>query len=205
MTVKRLIAAARTPGYRRSVLIRRFVAVCLLAAAVISAVTSRNREPEVVVFARDVAAGAVIAPEDVALRRLPAKAVPDRALTSTSEAEDAILAAGAAAGEIVTTTRLVGPDLTRSLVASGAVEDVTLVPVALAEPDIVPVLHHGAAVSVISVEDTGAPRTIATGARVVVAGQPDETVLLLLPRHAAAEVAAASLSAPLTVVLEATG
>ncbi|SDS30155.1 SAF domain-containing protein [Corynebacterium timonense] len=199
----KLVHELRTPSHRRSVLIRRVLALALVVAAVFSAASTRAREPEVLVFARDVAAGTVVSSEDVELRRLPASAVPATALGAVADAEGTTLAAGAAAGEVVTHTRLVGPELSRSLAPEG---DYTMVPVVLAEPEIVPLLHHGAHVRVITLApETGAAVTVASGARVVLASTEaaEPSVLLLLRAEEAAAVAASSLAAPLTVVLEA--
>ncbi|WJY67627.1 SAF domain-containing protein [Corynebacterium auris] len=198
----KLLDALCTPSHRRSVLVRRAAALILVAAAALSAAASRAGEPAVLVFARDVAAGTVLESGDVEVRRMPPGAVPAGALTDPGEAENKTLAAAAAAGEVVTATRLVGPELSRSLAPDG---DYTMVPVVLAEPEIIPLLHHGAHVRVITLAaETGAPVTVAAGARVVVAAkETDEpSVLLLLRADEAAAVAAASLAAPLTVVLE---
>lgn len=212
----RFVEILRTPGHRRSTLLRRALALVLLAAGIGSAVVSRTGDPEVAVFARDVAAGAVLGPGDTEMRRMPPGAVPSNALTSVEDAEGKILAAGASAGEVATSTRLVGPDLAGSLVPPDARGEAhTMVPVVLAEPDIIPMLHHGARVRVITVaKESALPVTVAEGGRVVVAGAAgaggnrgaeqvsEATVLLLLRDSQAAAVAAASLSAPLTVVLE---
>ena len=79
-----------------------------------------------------------------------------------------------------------------------------MVPVKLADPDIIPMLHHGTRVSVVTAGD-GTPQTVAESGTVVIAGAPGEedssSVLLLLRHSDAATVAAASLSSPLAVVL----
>lgn len=196
------------PGYRRGLAIRRVAAGALILVATFHTLSSRNADPLVLVFTQHAEAGQVLGASHVELRRFPAHAVPDNALREVDAAVDQILAAPASAGEVVTSTRLVGPDLTRELAAGATAEDVALVPVALAEPDIIPMLHHGATVNVVTVSETseGAqPATIAAGGRVVVAGAEEGTVMLLLPTQQAAAVAAASLSTPLTVVLSGSG
>ena len=75
-------------------------------------------------------------------------------------------------------------------------ETFSMVPVPVAEPDIVPMLHHGARVDVVG----QGPRVVASGGRVVTTGEGD-AVLVLLRQDQAAAVAAASLSEPLTLVL----
>ena len=195
-----------TPGYRRSVFIRRVAAGVLIALAVLIAVTGRTvDDPRVVVFARDVAPGAVLTESDVELRAVPADIIPAHALTDRAAAQGQVVAAAASAGEILTTTRITGPDLVSSLVDGNNPDDYTLVPVKLAEPDIIPMLHHGDEISVVTAEEEGAV-TIATQGTVVSAGGDGESagnaaVLLLLLNEDAARVAAASLSLPITVVL----
>ena len=71
-----------------------------------------------------------------------------------------------------------------------------MVPVPLAEPDILPMLHHGAEVDVVG----QGPRVVAKNGIVVTSGEGD-AVLVLLRQGEAAAVAAASLSEPLTLVL----
>ena len=192
----------RTPGYRRSVLLRRALAAALVCAAGLSALLNASRaDPLVVTFARPVAAGARVTDEDLQLQRVPERVVPEGALREQSLASGHILAAGAAPGEVVTSTRLVGPDLVSELIAAEPEgEPFTMVPVALAEPDILPMLHHGAVVDVIA----EGPTTVASGGRIVTVGE-EGTVLVLMRRSQASAVAAASLSMPLAVVLASAG
>lgn len=195
------IELLRTPGYRRAVLLRRVAAAVLVLCAGMSALASRSSsDPRVAVFTRDVRPGDVVSAQDVELRPLPEEFAPASSLSSIEEADGQIVASHASSGEVVTSTRLIGPDLTRALVGDDAA-DFTLVPVKLAEPDIMPMLHHGDRVSVITAGD-GVPRTIADSGTVVVASEDDSSSVLLLLRHDdAAAVAAASLSSPLAVVI----
>ena len=63
----------RSPGYRRSVLIRRAIAVFLVVAAVVHVLIDASRsDPPALTFARDVAPGTVLTSDDLELRRLPA-------------------------------------------------------------------------------------------------------------------------------------
>lgn len=198
----KLIETLREPGYRRAVVLRRAAAATLLAAAALHALAGRASDPLVATFASPASAGDVLDEVDVELRRVPESAVPENAVRDPAEAVSQIVASPASAGEVITTTRLVGPDLARELVGDDAAEPYGMVPVALAEPDIIPMLRHGATVSVVTTAADGAqPATIATGGRVVLTGAEEGTVMLLLPNSQAAAVAAASLSSPLTVVL----
>lgn len=240
--LERLRDLATTPGYRRSQALRRTAAALLITAAVASALIDRaGADPGVVVFTRDVAAGETLTSGDVTIQRLPEEVTPAGALGSLGEVEEQVVASAAAAGEVVTSTRLLGPDLVSSLVAARAASDsgagaadpssYTLVPVKLAEPDIIPMLRHGDEVSVVTPDPgsdhhdesaTPAAQTIATGGTVVIAGSEHGNdsggggnsgsggqsigshsggVLLLLRNDDATSVAAASLTSPLALVL----
>lgn len=200
----------RTPGHRRSVLLRRVMAAVLLVTAAASALASTREQPRVVVMARDVAAGETLAPGDVSVARVPSSALP--ATTLGNNPEDAVgrvLVAAASAGEILTTTRLLSSDL----VADFGMDNGHLIPLTLAEPEISRNLHHGDTVNIVGTVEDGpdgtAPAggtTIARGARVVSVGTGGDdartqSLLVALPAEAAEEVAAASLAQPLTVVI----
>ena len=155
-------------------------------------------DPLTTTFSRSVDAGAVLTEADVTTIRLPPEIVPEGALSDPALAIGQILAAGAAQGEVVTSTRLVGPDLVAQLVDGEPDGDpFTMVPLPLAEPDILPMLSHGARVDVVA----EGPAVIATGGRIVTVSD-NGTVLVLLRQQEAATVAAASLAQPLTVVLK---
>ena len=200
MDVSKHFDQLRTPGYRRSVAIRRAVAIALVAVAAAQLLLGAAREdPAVLVFAREVAPGVALTTDDVELRRLPHTAVPEGALRDAALVDGQLLAAAAAPGEVVTTTRLVGPDLAAALVADEPEgEPFSMVPVPVAEADVIPLLTHGARVDVVG----QGPRTVATGGRVVTASEKG-TVLVLLRQSDAEQVAASSLSEPLTLVLSA--
>ena len=103
MQISARMEQLRTPGYRRSVLIRRAAAVILVVAAVAQVLVDASRsDPPTLTFARDIAPGTVLTAEDVEMRRLPAEAVPDTALGEVALAEGQMLAAAAARGEVVT-------------------------------------------------------------------------------------------------------
>lgn len=200
----------RTPGHRRSVLLRRVMAAVLLVTAAASALASTREQPRVVVMARDVAAGETLALGDVSVARVPSSALPATALGNNPEdAVGRVLVAAASAGEILTTTRLLSSDL----VADFGMDNGHLIPLTLAEPEISRNLHHGDTVNIVgTVEDRPdgtAPAggtTIARGARVVSVGTGGDdartqSLLVALPAEAAEDVAAASLAQPLTVVI----
>lgn len=200
-----------TPGWHRSLFIRRGLATALLALAALLFTRSLfSTDPQVMVFTTDIPAGAIISATDVELRAIPAELVPATALGDTAEVEGRISASTITAGEIVTTPRFVGNELIASFVTKGtedpSSEELNMVPLKLADPSIIPLLHHGDAISVVSQDpNTGLPHTIAAGARVILAGEANtsdpSTLLIALPETAARLVAAASLNSPLAVVL----
>ena len=209
----RLVDTLRTPGHRRGVLVRRAIAVALLIAALASALSAAKELPRVPVFSRDLPAGAELALADVDLARLPASSIPDSTLTEKpEELSGRVITAAANKGEVITGARLLGEDLVSSLVGGTGAEAGRMIPVKLAEPDIIPHLHHGDTVDVVTAVEAGAAaatptaRVIASGGRVVSTSSPEgeassSTVLLALPQAHANDVAAASLSQPLTVVI----
>ncbi|MCG7455355.1 SAF domain-containing protein [Corynebacterium tuberculostearicum] len=218
----RLVSTLRTPGHRRGVVVRRAIAVALLIAALASALSAAKELPRVPVFSRDLPAGAELALADVDLARLPASSIPDSAVAAKpEELTGRVITAAAGKGEVVTDARLLGEDLVSSLVGGSEAAAARMIPVKLAEPDIIPHLHHGDTVDVVTAVDAAsspsdvgegeaptAPtaRVIATGGRVVSTSSAEgeassSTVLLALPHDHANDVAAASLSQPLTVVI----
>lgn len=209
----RLVNTLRTPGHRRGVVVRRAIAVALLIAALASALSAAKELPRVPVFSRDLPAGAELALADVDLARLPASSIPDSALTAKPEdLSGRVITAAANKGEVITDARLLGEDLVSSLVGGTGAEAGRMIPVKLAEPDIIPHLHHGDTVDVVTAVEaraaaaTPTARVIASGGRVVSTSSPEgeassSTVLLALPQDHANDVAAASLSQPLTVVI----
>lgn len=204
-----------TPGWRRSLLLRRAAALVLLAAAVVTALRSAGVEdPQVVVFVRDVAAGRAVTADDVELRAVPPEFVPAGALTSAEEVGGRVVVAAAGVGEVATDSRFLGATLTAELVSGSPVqrpdEPANMVPLKLAEPEILPLLHHGDTVTIVThAGETGEPEVVAAGGRVILASMEEETagsgapgtVLVALPESDARAVAAAALSTPLAVVL----
>ena len=217
-----LVSTLRTPGHRRGVVVRRAIAVALLIAALASALSAAKELPRVPVFSRDLPAGAELALADVDLARLPSSSIPDSAVAAKpEELTGRVITAAAGKGEVITDARLLGEELVSSLVGGSEDAAARMIPVKLAEPDIIPHLHHGDTVDVVTAVDAAsspsdvgegeaptAPtaRVIATGGRVVSTSSAEgeassSTVLLALPHDHANDVAAASLSQPLTVVI----
>ena len=245
---QRLHFALSTPGHARSVVFRRTVALILVCAAGIAALSALREHPAVYIFAREVAAGTVLTDADISTRRIPAAVVPATALRPEGiagavaptpadpwgdehlAAADAavigrVVLAAASAGEIITQSRLLGQHSVGGLLPEST-QRAHLVPLRLAQPDILSLLHHGDTVDVITAAreephqgeigfgeaepdlgESTSSITIARGARVVLTTIATEgssrasTILIALPQAEAAAVAAASLSLPLTVVI----
>ena len=60
MEAKTILRSIRTPGHRRSLLVRRVLAAVLIIGAGLSALHARRELPQAVVFARDVPAGSAL-------------------------------------------------------------------------------------------------------------------------------------------------
>lgn len=208
----------KTPGYARAQFIRRLISAVLICAAVAVAIGGLRDNPEVAVFSRDIDAGQVLTAEDVHTIRVPQEVIPAaEALRTPDEAIGRVVAAPATSGEIITHVRLIGEELTSFLVPNGH-----MVPLKLAEPDVVSLLHHGDTVNVVTSQelpgqpDLIQPLVIAEGARVIATSadisaggnassatgaRAPATVLIALPAEQAQRVASASISQALTVVI----
>lgn len=197
-----------TPGWRRTLFIRRFLAALLFAtAALLGTQSMLSSDPQVVVMQRDVPAGTEITAADVGLAAIPDALVPQNALSDPTHAIGLIAASSLSSGEIATTPRFLGTDLINSFVGNVInnfpEEEVNMVPLKLADPSVIPLLHHGDTISVVSQDPiSGKAHTIAAGGKVIlVSDQDPATILIALPKSIAEEVAATSLTSPLAVVL----
>lgn len=197
----------RTPGWRRSLLLRRLAALVLLLLAAVSALhNARDTGPHALVVARDIAAGESVTASDFVIAGVPTHLLPEGALSDSSELEGRVAATTLQVGMVPTDLNFIGHALLAELVPEPAGEPVNLVPLKLAEPEIIPLLRHGDTVTVISHRaEATEPEVVATGARVVLAeegeGRDPATVLIALPESAARQVAATALYSPLAVVL----
>lgn len=198
----------RTPGWRRALILRRWGAsVLLLCAGALLISSLRSSDPEVLVLARDVPAGMAVTEADLQLDPVPAELIPDTALFLKEDVVGRIAASTLSAGEIATGPRFVGNELLASSMTNvtdtAEGEQINMVPLTLADPSVIPLLLHGDTISVLThAPETGLPHTIAAGGRVILAGETaSSTILIALPRSAAEQVAAASISSPLAVVL----
>jgi pilus assembly protein CpaB len=208
----RIITTVRGGGWSRPIVLRRAVAGLLVTLAAVLALRPEPGTVTVLVAAHDLAPGRTLTEADVSPLAMPAGVVPMGAITAAGELTGRVLASAARAGEPITDVRLAGPELT-ALQAPGV--DAATVPVRLSDPGIAELLHPGSTVDVVSVGDRdAAPTVLAERATVVtVLDEPRQTlgnagrsqrgrlVVVVLPRHAATGVAAASLSQPLTITL----
>ncbi|MFP7366513.1 SAF domain-containing protein [Corynebacterium callunae] len=197
-----------TPGWRRTLFIRRFIAALLVAtAALVTAHSLLSTDPQVVIIQREVPAGSAITAADIELASVPESFVPDNALVDPEAVIGLVAASTLSTGEIATSPRFLGAELTNSLVGNVSKnfpeEEVNMVPLKLADPSVIPLLHHGDTISVVSqVPESGQARTIAAGGKVILVSEAEQsTILIALPKSIAEEVAATSLTSPLAVVL----
>jgi Flp pilus assembly protein CpaB len=206
--------ALRTPGWRRTMLVRRAAALLLALLALALALRppdAASRSP-VLVAARDLPSGTALAPTDLTLTTWPGELVPIGVLRVPADADGRVLAGAARAGEPITDVRLAGPDAAGRL--AGRPGDAA-VPVRLADPEVARLLGPGSRVDVVTPSADGdRPVVLATDAAVltVVAAEADvgaghgqgsrgRLVLVALPRADAARVASAALSEQVAVTL----
>ncbi|MCG7252530.1 SAF domain-containing protein [Corynebacterium pseudodiphtheriticum] len=168
----RLFHQLRTPGHQRSVLLRRILAMLLVCAAAILALHSRSNDPKVVVFTGALEAGQMITINDIELQERPESYTPEGAFTATEDVLGTVAVSAAQPGEVVTSARFISSELTATLVhgknsdeitgeKSGepGLESVHMVPISLADPEIIPLLNHGDTVSVITEDASGNSQT----------------------------------------------
>jgi Flp pilus assembly protein CpaB len=210
-------ASVRRALARHHRLLAAGLAAGSLAAALSVLAPTPAATVDVVVAARDLGPGATLRDDDLRLVALPEAAVPDGAATRPAALVGAAVAGAVRRGELLTDVRLVGPGLLRGAVGMVAV------PVRLAEDGVAALVSAGDVVDVVAasapdpvaVAGSAASATPAAAvpARVVaraahVLAVPEEQsvaggtlVLLAVSPRAATDLAAASVSARLSVVL----
>jgi len=192
---------------RRTVLRRRRLLAVLCTVGAVAAGLRATAPPspptvDVLVAARDLPAGAVLAPDDLMNVALPPDTVPGGVLTDSGDATGAILAAAVRAGEPVTDVRLVGPGLADA--ATGTVA----VPVRLSDAAQVGLLEVGDAIDLLAT-DPEARSTETVASDVLVLAVPDvkqdapdaitgRLVVLGIPVPTVADVTAAAVTAFVT-------
>jgi len=185
---------------------RALLAAGLAAAAVASGLSAvvPAAAPTVPVLtaARDLDAGAVLAPDDLVAAALPAALAPSGALAEVETAAGRVVAGPVRRGEALTDVRLLGPGL---LPQGGQVA----VPVRLAEPATGALVQAGDVVDVLSADPEGGElaRVVASG--LLVLSVPDLSdaagegalVVLAASRSTAARLAAAAVTGRLSVAV----
>lgn len=206
------------PG-ARPLLLRRVLAGALLVLATCLALrpaaspasSAAPSRASIVVAARDLAPGTVLAADDVAVRSFPDDDVPSGALHEGG-ASGRTLAGAVRAGEPLTDVRFVGAANTR---ASIDTPGTVAVAVRLSDPGVASLLRPGTRVDVIAANPASDGGGAANRAEVIVGnvtvitvrdsqdgrGVDGKLVVLALPREAAPRVAAASLDGAVTVAL----
>jgi Flp pilus assembly protein CpaB len=186
----RLTRARR--AVRRVVLARRrpLAALCLAVAVVAGLHAVRPPAPATVtvtVAARDLVSGTVLSPADLEIRRYPAAVAPPG---TAATAVGRTLAAPVRAGEPVTDVRLVSPAL------GAGYPGRVVVPVRIADGDVVALLRVGDRVDVLAADPRrGVAKTVAVDVPVVALPSPAP----------AADAGAAPLPGRLVVVAAAPG
>ncbi len=199
---------ALRPGWTRSLALRRGLAVTLVGAACVVAVTGAGDDGEAVVLvaAHDLVPGHVVGNGDFRPLGVARATVPSGAITDTGLAAGRTVTGRVRAGEILTDTRLLSSRLPADLTGDA---DARLVPVRLSDQAVTALLRPGDVVDVL----TDSADVLARRAVVALhadGGSPDGTlggrstvspVLLAMDAASAHRVAAAGLDSALAVVL----
>jgi Flp pilus assembly protein CpaB len=205
--LSRLLAAR--PDWWRTLAARRIAAGALVIVAAVVALRSdpQGDRTEIVVAARDLAAGVELTADDVRLENRTAATVPDGAQSDVDAVVGATLAGPARRGEVLTDVRVLGPRLAESV----AGPDTRIVPLPLADSAVLDLVRPGDVVDVLaagSESDADArPQLVATNAVVVLVSEKpkgagngsDRVVLVAVGAHTANEVAAAALLQTVTL------
>jgi pilus assembly protein CpaB len=167
----RLRRAPADPGWvplrRRGPTVRRWLSAGAVAGAVAVGLTVVAPDPPtgalVVAAAREVPAGAALQATDLRLVERPARDLPASSVGDLASLVGRVLAAPLTGGELVTTSRLVGPGL-----LTGRPPGDVAAPVRLADAQAAELLAPGSRVDVlVAVEDAASARTVARGATVL--------------------------------------
>lgn len=205
--------------YRRSI---AFVMAFLGVLLGLGAIKERPPSWDAVVFVRDLPAGAVLTPADLRTVAITTEVRPATALVDLTQLEQAVLAAPVSAGELVLTTRIVGPGL-----LSGAPPDHVAMPITLDDVSGYGFLRTGDVVDVLAAprsagidgSATAPAVTVAQGARVLAipgegsadpgsllsgeagASAGSKAVLIGVPADVAGAVAGAATASHLSLVV----
>lgn len=193
---------------------RRLLAAGLAAAAVACALTAVQpaaaETVPVLVAVHDLPAGSTVGGGDVRTAAYPSAAVPAGVLRAPAQATGRVLAGAVRTGEALTDVRFVG----RALLAALGGDDLVATPVRIADAEAVRILQPGDLVDVLAATPPGAGDAattppagpVAEAVRVIAVPVSDEAgdgalVLLATDRDTAARLAAAAVTARLSVTL----
>lgn len=207
------------PGWIRAVMIRRGAALALVMTALVLTVVEHRSAGahSVVVAAHDLMPGHRVTATDLRVQEVPRELIPTGTLRMRADAVGRLATGRIRAGEIVTDTRLLSPQLPAQL---SGLSDARLVPVHLADQTTADLLREGDVVDVLAAttaaDEPGAthrPAVLARDAVVALtSGEPSTNslttsrsaprpVLLAMAEAAAHRVASAGLDASLAVVV----
>jgi len=190
---------------------RRLLAAGLAAAAVTVALNSLAPEPPattpVVVAASDLHGGAVLAADDLLVRRMLPHTAPAGAAATPDPVLGRILAAPVRAGEPITDVRVVHAPL-----AAGYGDNLVAAPVRIADADAVALVRVGDTLDVLAPDPTGERPTSVVVQRAPVAALPEPAdgatagtagalVVLAVSRADAARLARHAVIGPLMITL----
>lgn len=193
---------------------RRLLAAGLVAVAVALAISELAPAPPptvaVLAAARDLPAGARLAPADLVEVRLPPAAVPVGALRARADATGRTLAGPARRGETLTDSRLVGAALLAAHAPAGA--DLVAAPVRIADAGAVALLRPGDRVDVLAAatreDGPSAARVVAAAVPVLTVPRASDAayaegglVVLATTSATAATLARAAVTSRLSVTL----
>lgn len=185
---------------------RRLVAAACAAVAVyaiLTVVTTPEGDTRVVVAARGIAGGSVVQAADLTTLLLPARAVPEGALTAAAEVVGQTVVAPVPARAVVTASDLVSGG---AVVGAGRVA----LPVTFEASAPVGVLRAGDLIDLLGVGDAGGGQVVAEKVRVAAlpetaagpfGGGGGQVVLVDLTSEQAATVTAAARRSPLAFAL----
>lgn len=186
---------------------RRLVAtllICVAAALAFHPPPATDTVP-VLVAARDLPPGHVLARADVVRRPMPSGLVPGGVLHDFASAEGHTLSGASRQGEPVTDVRLASPALTRLTTAD---DTHAAVPIRLADPAVADLLYPGRKVDVIAADSgSGRAMVLAERAPVIAIGPAEDRhskgrlLVVGLPQQQAAAVASAALTQSVTITL----
>ena len=174
-----------TPGWHRSLWLRRIAAVSLVILAATLSLT--RKDPTVVTLSRTVSAGETLAPSDFSRTSVPQSLIPDNAVTDDTEAHGNVAVTTLSRGQILTSTSYTGEGITPA--------GLTSVPLRLADPATSELLKHGDSVTIVA----GDGSIVCEKATVILPRK--DTVLVAMDSDLAPAVASATLNGPVTVVV----